>query len=911
MKAKHLIIITFLWGLCCYSFGQSTHPRILVQPSDRQAILLKIDQQAWCKEIYDGMISRLQPYVDRHQSDPEWILSRYLMNWAPGKRYTKFISDSDGTQLIGWEVDAPVPTVRVSTHKRDPMSSTGGSFRSPSIEDLLPYDTAFMMRLQTSNDEWEWTDPQYMISSINGRINQLALDAAILYWLTGTEKYAVFAADILNQWARGAVHQEPVEGPWRVGFLDIQTLGDRNYESLILAYDFLYDFLKSKSYEMSYYGIVFNKMAHTMTFRGYWSNNWYAVQTTPLVYAALSLEDKSQCDDYLQYVLKRDTINGSWGRYGLASTVKNLLSHDGHWEEPGGYHTFPLTHLITASLALENNGYNVFGQFPALFDASYVMLKYAFPNFQGSSFGDTGRPSQSPSLLEMGIKMAEKYNPEKMKSLLSAMDVLIKDGYRRERSGYMGLLCYTPTIPSGNKDTYAWPRSGALDFARCYLQRNGMDATHGLMYVVQGATYNHNHANGMAMELYGKGYVMGIDPGNGLNYEDPMHVGYYAQWGAHNTVVSAARSTSVPYVRGGGGTKNMGQVELEAMEPLADQEAVSPLCSFTDTRYVDISTGTNQQRTMAIIRTSDTTGYYLDVYRSDNQESNQYLYHNIGNSIGLTDMQNKPLILSACDYPVSKQPTTPSDPPGFRFMKEYQTSGERKESTRAVFAMENFETKTYMQVLMPGETGREYMTAQAPLARTAPRQYSRTLTPTLICQQQGEAWTRPFITIYEPYCGEDNASVTLVESVRQQAPGEFTLVKVTNRSGTQQNIFQSTNRMQVYKTAEGVFKGAFAVVSLKGKQVEYLYLGVGQELSFGGYSLKTASPEGAANLETVPDGYVISCNQPTDIVIPDVKIKKIIHKNSNEEKEIKFVTAKTGISFSVPAGKDIQLSILR
>ena len=909
MKTKQLLFIIFSYFLCLPSLGQTTHPRILVKPSDKAAILQKIEQQAWCKSIYDEMITRLQPYVDRHQSDPEWILSRYQMNWTPGKRYTHFTSDSDGTQLTGWEGDAPVPTVRVSTHKRSPVSKAGTSFRTPTIEELIPYDTTYMMRLQMDNGEWEWSDPQQIIGIINGRFNQFTLEAAILYWLTGEEKYAVFAADILNQWARGAVHQFPINGPCRTGLFDIQTLGDRRYEDLALAYDFICDFMRTKGYEMSYYEIAFNKLAHTMTFRGYWNNNWYAAQTTTLVYAALALEDKSQQDSYLQYVLSRDTIEGSCGRYCFASSVEHWLSPDGHWKEPGGYHTMPVSHLVTAALVLENNGYDVFRRNPALFDASYVMLKYAFPNFQVSSFGDTGRPSQSPALLEMGIKMAEKYDPEKMKSLLSAMDVLVKDGYRREQSGYMGLLCYTPSIPSGSQITYAWPRSGTLDFAHSYLQRNGMDTQHGLMYVVQGASYNHNHANGMAMELYGAGYVMGIDPGNGLNYEDPMHVGYYAQWGAHNTVVADARSTSVPYVTGGGGTKRMGQIELSAMEPMAERQAISPYCSFTDTRYVDISTETNQQRTMAIIRTSETTGYYIDIYRSDNKESNQYLYHNVGNNLALTDMKSQPLSLVSCAYPASKTPATPLDAPGFRYMNDYLTSGIRQEATRALFALEEQSPNVYMQVLMPGETNREYMTAQAPIARTTTRQYNRRPVPTLICQQLGEAWTRPFVAIYEPYSGEDGMNVTQVEAVKQKSPGDITFLKVTNRSGTQQLIFQSIDGKATHKTAEGIFKGAFAVVSVKGKQPEYLYLGAGQELTFGGYSLKTSSPDGAANLTVDADGYTISCNQPTDIVIPNTKINKLICKTGNNETELKYAANKSGISFSVAAGNGMKIMI--
>ena len=173
-------------------------------------------------------------------------------------------------------------------------------------------------------------------------------------------------------------------------------------------------------------------------------------------------------------------------------------------ERTGGYHNFPISSLLTASLAMENNGYNVFGKYPALLQSSYVLLKYSFPDFSTPSMGDTGPVSQSPDCLEMGIMMANKYNNPVEAQLVAAMDVLIQQkGYRRSQSGWMGLLCYMPSLPSTNGMAYTWPRSGELDFAKFYLQRNGTDRKHGLMYLVQGASYNHNHANGMSLELYG------------------------------------------------------------------------------------------------------------------------------------------------------------------------------------------------------------------------------------------------------------------------------------------------------------------------------------------------------------------------------------------------------------------------
>lgn len=79
-----------------------------------------------------------------------------------------------------------------------------------------------MNLLNPDTQEYERVDPQAYVAAINGRINALAYEASVIYWLTGEEKYAKFAADILNQWVSGVVYQEPIDGPGRTGFLDIQ-----------------------------------------------------------------------------------------------------------------------------------------------------------------------------------------------------------------------------------------------------------------------------------------------------------------------------------------------------------------------------------------------------------------------------------------------------------------------------------------------------------------------------------------------------------------------------------------------------------------------------------------------------------------------------------------------------------------
>ena len=78
---------------CCLSltaFAQSgersafPHPHILVGPGDRTAVLEKIRIQPWAKRSYEALRREVDPYVSRHRNDPEWILSRYLMNRVPG-----------------------------------------------------------------------------------------------------------------------------------------------------------------------------------------------------------------------------------------------------------------------------------------------------------------------------------------------------------------------------------------------------------------------------------------------------------------------------------------------------------------------------------------------------------------------------------------------------------------------------------------------------------------------------------------------------------------------------------------------------------------------------------------------------------------------------------------------------------
>lgn len=821
MKTIYSIILVLF--VCLPALAEK-HPHILVKDEDKAAVLDKIEKQAWAKQIFNQMKDRLDGYVVRHQTEPDWILDRYLMNRIPGKRYTRFISDKEGTQLIGYEGDAPVPTVRVSPHKRSPITPQGRAYVVPEIEDIVPKDTSMTMNLlNPGTQEYERVDPQAFVAAINGKINTLAYEASVIYWLTGDEKYAKFAADILNQWVSGVVYQEPIDGPGRTGFLDIQTLGDEKEKPLILAYDFLYPYLVKYKYPLENYDKAFEKVAWTLSFRGYAGNNWFAAESSTLVAAALSLKDARKRNYYLDFYLNRDTVVEGCGQLSLPSAAKLWFTPDGHWKEPGGYHNYPVSKLIEAALMLENNGYQIFNQYPILLKASYVMLKYSFPDLTASAFGDTGRPRQSMECLESAILMADKYQLPILPDLLNAAMILEQAGqYDRSKSGLTGLLCYLPELPKAKSmENHLWNRSEKLDFASCYLQRNGIDPQYGLMCVVQGATYNHNHSNGMSMELYGAGAVQGIDPGNGPTYEHPMHVNYYTQWAAHNTVVAAGASTSVTPFNGGGGTKKIGQVELVSMEPLAGEKAISDEFSYTWTKYKDGSTETNQDRLLSILRIDEKHGFYVDFYRSDNTVSNDYLYHNIGDSVILYTQEGK--ILKQDE--VHSYPCVGKDRPGLRYFRSVRTTGVNESAVVALFSARELNTgASFMKMWMPASSDVSYFTALAPEAKTASSPYQGKPSLVVTMRKEKPAVREPFVAVYEPVSKDLSAgSIVSVERIKLNSKGkEGCAVKVNTKDGDTFTLVNSLKDGAVV-VEDQKYNADFAIFAKrKGKNIVYV-----------------------------------------------------------------------------------------
>ena len=884
----------FLIGFLSFTFIKSdaqNHPRILVDNDDKQTVLSKIEDQAWAKELYGKMLEKIEPIAERHARQADWILSRYQMYRVPGKHYTDFYTDRGGAALIRMEGNAPVPTIRGTTHKRPPLDPDGFHFRVPELEEFPVNDTAYEMFLQSTapSGKWYWTDPQTIVGGINGAINTICLESAIIYWLTGDEKYAKMASDIIIQWVNGAYYQNPYQGACRDGFFAVQSLSDLAYSTLPLAFDFLYDYLKENEAPLDKFDSVFERLTQTQLERGFWNSNWFAAQSPTYIYSALAISDKTKRDEYLHYFMYEDKINGSCGRLSLTTTCERWLTPDGHWKEPGGYHNFPVGNILRASVAAEKNGYKVFTEFPPLYQASYAMMKYLFPNNKVMAFGDTRRGGMDPRHLEIAISMADKYNDPILPMLVTVMEKLIENGYKRENSGWFGLLSNIGELPTIENAKIELPRTGTLDFAKCFYQRNGIDLTNGMMCYLQGATYNHNHCNGIGMELYGQGMVLGNDPGIGGHYDTKVHINYYALFAAHNTVIAAGKSGPTRPFRGSGGSKPMGTSKLNVMEPLPDQAAVSPYCSFTSVNYLEPSTNTNQKRTLALIRTSDSTGYYVDIFHSDNKEKNEYLYHNLGHSIRIFDKENNPVSMSQTNE-LSEH--VDGYGPGYKLFEDKQTTKGYANDVKAQFCL-NVEDKEdiFMDMYIAGGSDREYFTAMAPKSYTAPAAYQLLPNPVAIVRQRGNAWENPFMVVYESYTGNNKNTINAVTG---ESDGETSVLNVEGEYG-RQTIIQSFSK-KAYESEDELFSGHFGVISYMNNDLSYLYIGDGTKISSGKYSIEAKDKKNInANMEIKEDAIIVSSNQQAIVHLPFSHDGKIIYEANGERTELKAKKTKNNL----------------
>jgi len=371
----------------------------------------------------------------------------------------------------------------------------------------------------------------------------------------------------------------------------------------------------------------------------------------------------------------------------------------------------------------------------------------------------------------------------------------------------------------------------------------------GLMCTIGGAHMVHGHAEGMNIELYGEGQVLGADHGR-KRYGKDLHENYSRIFAAHNTVIVNGSS------QGEGGWVNLGinKVELIAMEPKVGKAAVSPYHSFSQNSFVDDKgdkAEAKQERTLGLIRTSPTTGYYVDVFRSKSKLPNEYhdyLYHNIGDKLVFetTDLhfKNTPkryMANAKADWIHNKAYRNP----GWHFFKNVKTSQLYDNTVKATFHTKKLSTgHVFMQLHIPGFKNRTFTKVKAPPTFESPKPYDELPTPTLVIRNKGNAWNNPFVVVYEPYNEHEKPSILAVEKLEEDDVYKGLKInsEVASKNITQYVITQSKGAIFKNEALGLYFEGTYAVITLnENKTLKSIYIGEGDKLTYKNKTVETDS----------------------------------------------------------------------
>ncbi len=125
------------------------------------------------------MEDKVKPLVEQHKRDPQYIVSRLVMNWKDGKHFTRFDVPAEKAQVITIrEGNAPLP----HGHARFCPDRLRGAAR---LDDYTVYFDG-TGPLNSGNGPRQGAEAAMIPGLANMNILNLAADAAVIYYFTAT-----------------------------------------------------------------------------------------------------------------------------------------------------------------------------------------------------------------------------------------------------------------------------------------------------------------------------------------------------------------------------------------------------------------------------------------------------------------------------------------------------------------------------------------------------------------------------------------------------------------------------------------------------------------------------------------------------------------------------------------------------
>ena len=659
-----------LLGLCFLSFlnsasGQEiplpekmpqTHPRVLTTPAGKQETWKLIKKEEWAKDVFNKLKERTEVYTNLTDAQPAWLLSRLAMYWK--SHATEVYVKGETFDHAGGE-KAPYPTVRYTGTR-----GTAATHGRPKLADVVPYDdedgNVTFCNNALPDRPMESVHPSKTgrnIESLNCEILGIARDAAFLYWMTDEEKFAKLAAGVFDTYMTGIYYRNvPIDlnhghQQTLVGLTSFEVIHEDALHIAVPLYDFLYNYLKANYPDkMEIYAGAFKKWADNIIANGVPHNNWNLLQARFIMNVGLVLEDNKEYADgkgreyYIDYVMNRSSIR-QWSLTRLADYGFDI--NTGIWAECPGYSSVVINDYANFVNQFDTNlQYDLVKAMPVLSKAVATTPQYLFPNRMICGFGDTHPGYLSTNFFIRMIQNAQANGKKEQENYFTALLKCLNPDLGNDKTEKKNVrvsvnsffedkpLTLNPKVQPGKIEDYVSPLFYAPNVS-WLVQRNGMHPRNSLMISLNGSEGNHMHANGISMELYGKGYVLGPDAGIGLFlYSGLDYAEYYSQFPSHNTVCVDGIS-SYPVM------KSNHSFDLLSCFPASAE----PGKAFTSVTYSNLyfrepESRADQTRMMSIVTTGAETGYYVDVFRSRKEKGgdkmHDYFYHNLGQTLTLT-----------------------------------------------------------------------------------------------------------------------------------------------------------------------------------------------------------------------------------------------------------------------------------
>lgn len=763
------------------------------------------------KKVEDSEITKLKAKIENVMSQvdkqPDWLYSRLQMFWKTNA--SDVFVNGEAFAHPGGE-RAAEPTVKYNGTR-----GFESQYNRPKLEDLVPYDDDEQGNVTYVNKvtgKMEKTSPAKTgcnIAGVNRYIVGIARDAARIYAATGDMRYGQMAAKVFDVYMKGIAYRNvPIDlnhghQQTLVGMTTFEVIHEDVINELTQMYPLIKPLVKD---DQAVIEAGFKKWAENIIANGVPHNNWDLFQADFIVKIALVLQDNQAYADgkgkqyYLDYIVNQNSIR-QWSMNKLIDFGFDAKSKT--WYESPGYSTTVLSSICDfANMLDEKAGIDLFKQRPVLTEAVKTSAEYLFPNRMIAGFGDTHPGYLNTGGIDQVLKYATRH---KNKNLISEMN-LLKNAVApkapiSEIEAYTSTLFYAPNV--------SW-----------IAMRSGMDKQHDLMASVNASLGNHQHANGISLELYGKGYVLGPDAGIGRTlYSGLDYLEYYSQMPAHNTVVVDGVS-SYPVMMSQHAFKVVASYpEVSKVQPASKKLSEKKLSILKDSElkdkityatvsFIEPETQALQQRTTAIVKTSAKGGYYIDVFRSKKKEggdkTHDYFYHNLGQEMKVMD--------ATSGQPIDMKPTEElAFAGGHLYAYSYiydsyiydKKSAEMQNSVKTQFVTKILDDKVVeamdgqreitMTMWMKKDENRTIFQALSPVnleyERMPNQPYKVDEQPvlTFVARQKGEAWNHPFVTVYEPSSDTEPGDIASVDFFEPEQKGAVGIL-VKLKDGTTQRL---------------------------------------------------------------------------------------------------------------------------